>query len=202
MSSTRQQIIAMLQTKKYLSAQEISRALQLTPANIRHHLGILEEEGVIEVVNHRKTRGRGRPIKIFTLTQQAISHNLDGLASALLEELSPNNQSNTPKIFFARIASRLAQPEIPSNPSLTKRLFHAIQRLNDMHYQARWEAHADAPRIYLEHCPYAAILPDHPELCLLDANLLNKLLDHPVTQTSKLERDNHGMLYCLFTAVK
>jgi predicted ArsR family transcriptional regulator len=202
MRPTRQNIISMLQTKHSLSAQEISRALHLTPANIRHHLSILEEEGVIEVASQRKTPGRGRPIQVYTLTQQILAHNLDALAGVLLEELVQNDANLSLSDVYARVASRLAQPEIPLNPSFTKRLYLTVQRLNEMHYQARWEAHADAPRIFLEHCPYAAILPDHPELCQIDAYLLNKLLDHPVRLTSKLDRDSHGMLFCLFTAME
>ncbi len=202
MRPTRQQIISMLQSKRSLSVQEISRALHLTPANIRHHLSVLEEEGVIEVASQRKTPGRGRPIQIYTLTQQILAHNLDALASVVLEELTQNNSSNSQNELFTRIASRLAQPEIPANQSLTKRLYLTVQRLNDMHYQARWEAHAEAPRIFLEHCPYAAILPDHPELCQIDAKLLNKFLNHQVILTSKLEKDSRGTVYCLFTAIK
>jgi predicted ArsR family transcriptional regulator len=202
MIPTRQQIISMLQTKIYLSAHEISRALHLSPANIRHHLSILEEEGVIKVAHQQKTPGRGRPIQMYTLTQQVLAHNLDRLANALLEELYQNNPNNDPDDISARIASHLALPVISPHQSLTRNLYSAVQQLNDMHYQARWEAHAEAPRIYLAHCPYAPILPDHPECCLIDKFLLEKLLDHPVIQTGKLERDDHGFLYCLFTAKK
>jgi predicted ArsR family transcriptional regulator len=67
-----------------------------------------------------------------------------------------------------------------------------------MRYQARWEAHADAPRLTLGHCPYAAILPEHPELCALDAALLETLLGAPATQVAKLARDGRGGMYCLF----
>lgn len=201
MISTRQQIIEMLELKKYLSTPEMSHALKLTPANIRHHLGILEQEGVIEVASQRKTHGKGRPIKIYTLSSQILSNNLDGLAAALLEELK-HYEISIFDMLIARVASRLARPVIAPNQSLTRRLFLTIQRLNDMHYQARWEAHADSPRIYLEHCPYANILPEHPELCLMDKCILEKLLDHPVIQTAKLEKDDHGIQYCLFRTIK
>lgn len=202
MTATRQQIISMLQTKKYLSAQEISRALQLTPSNIRHHLSVLEEEGVVEVASQRKKHGKGRPDQIYSLTHQILSHNLDRLASVLLEEVNRISQFNIEDNLYSNIAFRLAQPEIPPSQTLPQRLYLTVQQLNDMHYQARWEAHADAPRIYLEHCPYASILPDHPELCRIDKYLLEKLLDHPVIHTAKLEKDDHGTLHCLFTAKK
>lgn len=201
MTSTRQQIISMLQLKKFLSSQELSRALQLSPANIRHHLSILVKEGAIEVASLRKKNGKGRPDQIYSLTTQILSHNLGHLADVLLEELQ-ENQSDKANTLFSNIACRLAQPVISTSQSLTQRLYLTIQRLNQMHYQARWEAHAEAPRIFLEHCPYAAILPDHPELCLIDKYLLEILLDHSVLHSVKLEKDNRGALYCLFTLVK
>lgn len=200
MSSTRQQIISMLRNQKYLSAREISRALDLTPANIRHHLSILEQEGVIEPVGRLTSKDRGRPAQVFTLTHQSQSHNLDRLSNALLEELLQNNRRGSSNDILARLASRLAQPLPPPSPSLTQRLYQAVQRLNELNYQARWEAHAEAPRIYLEHCPYAMLLPEHPELCQIDQLLLSTLIDHPVTLALKLAKDNHCKPYCLFIA--
>ena len=54
----------------------------------------------------------------------------------------------------------------------TRRLYTAIQNLNKMNYFAHWEARHEGPRIIFSHCPYAAILPEHPELCQLDEFLL------------------------------
>lgn len=201
MITTRQQIIALLAAQKYLTAGEIGRALHLTTANIRHHLSILTQEGVIQVVGQKKLLGKGRPQGVFTLSQQIQSHNLVGLAHALLEELTQDKQPDLLDEFYSRIAFRLAQPLMPPNTSLSKRLFIAMQRLNEMHYQAHWEAYTQAPRIYLDHCPYASLLFKHPELCQIDTLLLSKLIDNPVTQLLKLEKDEYGMQYCLF-AVK
>ncbi|NMC11490.1 MAG: ArsR family transcriptional regulator [Chloroflexi bacterium] len=201
MISTRQQIINMLENQKFLTAGEIGRALHLTPANIRHHLSILVQEGVIEVVGQQKLPSKGRPQGVFSLTRQIQSHNLAGLAHALLKELTLDNQPVLLHELFSRVAYRLAQHPIPKNVSLNKRLFLTMERLNKMHYQARWEAHAQAPRIYLGHCPYALLLPEHPELCQIDALLLSELIDYPVIQLSNLEKDEHGTHFCLF-AVK
>jgi predicted ArsR family transcriptional regulator len=51
--TTRQRIIEHLQTKRHASAAELSLALQVTPANIRHHLAVLAGEQVVEVIGHR-----------------------------------------------------------------------------------------------------------------------------------------------------
>lgn len=198
MITTRKQIIAMLTAQKSLTAGEIARALHVTTANIRHHLSILTQEGVIEVIGHKKLHGKGRPQGVFSLSRQIQSHNLVGLAHALLEELTRDKQPERLDEIFSRVAFRLAQPPMPPNISLSKRLFIAIQRLNEMHYQAHWEAHTQAPRIYLDHCPYASLLSKHPELCQIDILLLSELINSPVTQLLKLEKDEHGMPYCLF----
>jgi predicted ArsR family transcriptional regulator len=92
---------------------------------------------------------------------------------------------------------------LDSSPAnLTQRLGLAVQRLNEMGYQARWEAHRDAPRLFLGHCPYLAILPEHPELCQMDAHLLENLLGVPASQVKKRAQDSRGARYCLFVAGK
>ena len=79
-----------------------------------------------------------------------------------------------------------------------RRLSSTIERLNEMHYQARWEAGAGGPRIVLGHCPYAAVIKNHPELCQMDAALLVILLSGEVSQTAKLETGAGGLPYCAF----
>ena len=59
------------------------------------------------------------------------------------------------------------------------------------------------PRVViLGHCPYAEILPSHPELCLLDAHLLEVLLEVPVKQTARQEKTSQGLRQCVFVVGK
>jgi predicted ArsR family transcriptional regulator len=126
-----------------------------------------------------------------------MADNLDRLAKALLTESLQHQDTKERNAFLSRVAERLAG-EVPSRGGLPSRLFQAVQRLNQLNYQARWEAHAGAPRVFFKRCPYAAILPEHPELCQLDAAMLNALLGAPVSQVAKLARDKRGATYCLF----
>jgi predicted ArsR family transcriptional regulator len=105
-------------------------------------------------------------------------------------------------LALEQIASHLVPGGDRLPASLTHRLYQAVQRLNELGYQARWEAHSEAPRLLLGHCPYAAILPGHPELCKMDAYLLEGLLGVPVAQTKKRAQDSRGARYCLFIAGK
>jgi len=203
MTSSRKQILDYLQSKDLASASELSHALKMTTANVRHHLRVLAEEGAIEVISQRPAQGRGRPALLYNLTQQAHRHNLDGLASAMLETLVTSQSSEGRSEALQQIARALASAGNQKTPvHLTQRLFRAIQRLNEMGYQAHWEAHREAPRLVLGHCPYASILPEHPELCLMDASLLENLLGVPAQQAKKLAQDSQGASYCLFLAGK
>lgn len=210
MPTSRKLILDYLHQKPLTTAAELSRALKMTPANVRHHLRVLIEEGAVEVAERGPSRGRGRPTLLFALTQQSQSHYLDGLAHVLLKMHLDERSGEERSLALQQIARFLAaseehqtaaqQAHLPG--SLTHRLYQAVQRLNQMGYQARWEAHSQAPRLLLGHCPYAAILPEHPELCQMDAHLLERLLGASVTQTKKRAQDSRGARYCLFIAGK
>jgi predicted ArsR family transcriptional regulator len=169
----------------------------MTEANARHHLSILKDQGLVEIIGRRTTSGKGRPACLFSPSEQALGHNLDLLASSLLDEvdclLSPEQKQE----ILKHIAKRLDGGAVTKN-TMAQRLYHAVQHLNEYHYQARWEAHLQAPRVILGHCPYAAILPEHPELCQMDGFLLEALLNAPVRQAAKLSKDTRGAAYCMF----
>jgi predicted ArsR family transcriptional regulator len=198
MKTTRQRLIEALQSRRAASVNELGRSLQVTGADIRHHISILIKEGVVEIVAKQLKRDKGRPARLYGLTGQAILNNLDGLAGALLEELVENGKKTGEAVLMSQIASRLAGEKNPDPVSITQRFYLAIQHLNEMNYQSRWEAHAQAPRLILGHCPYAAILEQHPELCRMDALLIGEMLNSSATQTAKLERGPQGLPQCEF----
>ena len=53
------------------TAADLALRLDLTPAAVRRHLDHLVEEGVVESRDQKVygTRGRGRPAKVFALTE-------------------------------------------------------------------------------------------------------------------------------------
>ncbi len=199
MKTTRQLILEHLSSKQVASAMEISRALKLTSANIRHHLAILTAEGAVTIIGEKPAIGRGRPASLYALTSQASLHNLDRLASVLLKEIANPDRPEYQIETLQRIAQVLSGDTEQATARLTRRLYQAVQRLNELHYQARWEARSVSPQIILGHCPYAAILPDHPELCRLDALILEALLKTRVEKMAHLARDERGLTYCMFT---
>jgi predicted ArsR family transcriptional regulator len=189
-TTTRQKILDYLKRNKSVSSREIARALQMTPANARHHLSVLAADGRVEVVNQRQV-GRGRPEKVYRLGHTFVGDNLSVLVDVLLTEADG-------KVEMEALGKRIAGEGDSAEQPLMRRLASTIKRLNEMHYQARWEAGAGGPRVVLGHCPYAAVIENHPELCLMDAALLAKLLGGEISQTAKLETGAGGLPYCAF----
>jgi predicted ArsR family transcriptional regulator len=201
MDTTRQRILEQLSSKQSLSASELSQVLGTTAANMRHHLGILLDEEAVEIVDRRPGTGRGRPTLFYALARQARAHNLDKLADVLLQELLEGLQPEEQLATLQRIASRLGE-EASGSGNLTQRLNACVHLLNDMNYQARWEARSAGPRLVFFHCPYAGILPQHPELCQMDANLLEFVLATPVLQAAKLAPIPQGGKACIFNIIR
>jgi predicted ArsR family transcriptional regulator len=203
--NARQRILAYLQSHHGVTAAEVSRALRVTPANIRHHLSILAADGRAKVVGERRPvkdagQGRGRPVKMYGLGDAASGDNLSGLADAVLGAwvagLPPDQRDSALGALAARLAD--VPPGGERSGPIIRRLAQAMTRLNKLHYRARWEAHAQGPRVIFEHCPYAAILEKHPELCRMDGFLLKELLGADITQSARLELNARGLPFCMF----
>lgn len=203
MKTSRQRILEYIHSHRYVTAADLSQALHMTKANARHHLSILKNRGEIEVIGQRPQPGKGRPTQLFGVSKRSLGDNLDILASALLEEITNKRSAEERQKSLKRVAGRMS--EWISNGethykqgNLTQRLHRAVRYLNLNHYMARWEAHSESPRLVLEHCPYARVLPRHPEMCQIDVKMLEALLDAKVDHISKLAEDDRGARFCLF----
>jgi predicted ArsR family transcriptional regulator len=197
--TSRQRILAYLRDHNGVSAVEMSRPLRVTAANIRYHLSILVSDGRVKIIGARPGSSRGRPVQIYGLSDAAVGDNLAGLADALLSEILDNVPAPALDTLLRSLATRLASAQsAEATGHITRRLALTVEQLNRFGYASRWEAHAGGPRVIFEHCPYAAVIGHHPELCRMDAFLLADLLKADVTQISKLELSARGLPFCMF----
>jgi predicted ArsR family transcriptional regulator len=189
---SREKILTYLKAHPGVTATEMARALRVTPANIRHHLAALVKDGLAQSAS--RASGRGRPEKIYRVSEASLGDNLSLLVDVLLENVPASELDAT----IERLAARLAGTLPPERTILPRRLSAAIDRFSSLNYHPRWEAHITGPRIILGHCPYAAVIARHPELCRMDALALQKLLAQPVEQTARLEPNERGIPFCMF----
>ena len=196
--TTRLRIVDYLRKHQTATVRELSRALGMTGANIRHHLVVLESTDLIGVLGQRR-EVRGRPVNVYGLSRRLLGDALDELSSALLGEWLPSRSEAQREQALRALGRTLGGAETGGQDlPPTKRLAALVARLNELHYQARWEAGPAGPRLILGHCPYAAIIAKHPELCRMDAFLLEQRLGLSAAQTAKLERSARGELFCAF----
>ena len=197
--ATRLRILDYLRKHQTATVHELSHVMGMTGANIRHHLAVLEENDLIEVVDRRK-EGRGRPANVYRASNQVLGSGLDELVGAMIDSWFGNENNETREAALKSVAERLAGEVVHDRSSgTTRNLALTVNRLNELHYQASWEAGAIGPRVILSHCPYAEVIASHPELCRMDVHLLELQLALPVLQIAKLERSRAGFPQCIFT---
>lgn len=195
MKTTRQKLLENVKNRPGITAAELSRALKVTQSDVRHHLSIMIDEGLVVTAGQESHGKRGRPARRFSLSVTAQRDNFDLLSSSLLKIYFGQHSPEERTTYLRQVASNLSGgPEVPG--PLAQRLVAGVQTLNKLGYQARWEAHAVAPRIIFEHCPFAALRTEHPELCQLDTYLVEHLLDEQVYQQEASAHRFDGI--CLF----
>jgi predicted ArsR family transcriptional regulator len=189
MQLTRQRILDFLEARGSVTTQQLAKAFGMTAQNVRRHLQILERRQLV-TASHQPAAGRGRPQTSYALAAQSQPNNLAGLASALLHGL--------PDAELRRAGERLIGDTSLQRGQITQRLVGAVKALAPLGYKPRWEASPNRPEVVLGHCPYAAIIEEHPELCKMDAAILHNLLGADAEQISKLQPGPQGTLQCAF----
>jgi predicted ArsR family transcriptional regulator len=189
MVTARQKVLAYLTKTRSASPREIARALKMSAATVRHHLRLMVADGRLERSFVRAREGRGRPEKVYSLPRAALGDNLSALGDAVLIEAGAS-------ISMEAVAKRLAGDSDFSNHPIAKRLNLTVEKLNAMNYHTRWEAGPHGPRLIFDHCPYAAIIDQHPQLCQMDEMLLKELMGDEAAQMFKIGKD--GSAICLF----
>lgn len=194
---TRQAIHDYLAENQHATSEQLSRALQVTQADIRYHIGILMKMGILEVISRRAKAGRGRPVRVYALVNTEQSNNALLLATTLLSSLPEDGREG----ILRRAALSMAGDDALAGRGLTQRLIMAVRRLNALNYRARWEAHKSSPRLIFLNCPYRNFVDEHPEMCTLDRFLLSHLLREDVIHTVKLGLNTKEERFCTFQVI-
>ena len=197
--TVRQKIIEYLGRHPDASANQISRAVGVAVPSVRYHLGLLRTDGRIEVAGERNTATRGRPRKIFRLSERLRGSNLAGLADAALRALlrgQPRRVDGSVDSLANALVAQIGMIEPATRGS--RQLAALTDKLSQLHYEATWEAGASGPRVLFGHCPYAAIIADHPELCQMDSRMLSAELGVAAAQAAKIDPKLGGQAHCIF----
>ncbi len=203
MQRTREQILRILKVRGAATVEELSQELGLTPVTIRHHLDVLNREGLITPPEPFHRPGPGRPQYLYRLTEEA-SHlfpkHYDLLASELLREIVQRFTPEEMEEVLEGIARRLAQQaQIRDGASFSERVEAAVQFLNEQGYMASIGEDGDGRLLlHIANCPFERVAREWLEPCRMDLRLLTWLLgQEPRRIASAATGDSHRCTYLL-----
>ncbi len=198
--STRQRVIDSILQHGPSTARQLADRLALTPAAIRRHLTALLADGTLADGEQRVygARGRGRPSKIFSLTDVGRSefhHTYDALAIAAMRRLQ---EAAGPEAVRGLAADRLSgiefqfnelQAEDPSRPAVEI----LEETLAKNGYAPVVRPVASGEQLCQHHCPVAHVAAEFPILCEVETALFSRLLDSHVQRLATIA---HGDGVC------
>jgi len=191
------------------TAAALAERLDLTPAAVRRHLDQLVEDGAVEAREPRRSgpqghKGRGRPAKMFALTErgrEGFDQQYDDLAAEALRFLAATAGDDGLRAFaqkradfirdgFARLS--IAQPELTPAQVLA-------QVFTDEGYVAAVRAlpiHGGpvvGEQLCQQHCPVSHVAHEFPQLCEAETAAISEVLG---THVQRLATIAHGDGVC------
>jgi predicted ArsR family transcriptional regulator len=199
---TRERVVAALHEHGPQTAADLSARFGITSVAVRRHLeGLLAEGRVTEVPERKvrgKTRGRGRPAKLFGLTdagRNTFPHAYDDLAAAALRYLGAA-EGEAAVVRFAHdrltpLGQRYAAALDGVRPD--ERATALASALSADGYAASAEKTAGGVQICQHHCPVAHVATEFPQLCEAETELFGRLLGSHVQRLATIA---HGDGVC------
>lgn len=197
---TRQRVVELILHDGPQTARRLAERLDLTPAAIRRHLTGLIDDGVLASREERVygARGRGRPSKIFVLTDAGraeFRQAYDALAIAALRrlaaaagpeavrELSVEQLSCIEERF---LSARENEPERPAVEAL-------VEALEVDGYAPSVRPVQSGNQLLQHHCPVAHVAAEFPVMCEVETQLFSRLLGSHVQRLATIA---HGDGVC------
>jgi predicted ArsR family transcriptional regulator len=199
--TTRARVARLILEHGPISASALGQRLGLTPAAVRRHLDHLLGEGMIEVRRSRPhtARGRGRPAKLFVITdagRSAFEHAYDDLATSALRFLAERIGEEAVAEFSRRQLGDLearygaAMRAVPPHQRV-RALAEALSA--DGYAAAAGTAPAGGQQLCQHHCPVAHVAAEFPQLCEAETAAFGRLLGVPVQRLATIA---HGDGVC------
>jgi predicted ArsR family transcriptional regulator len=185
-SRTRARVKALLLEHGAATAAELGRAIGLGTAAIRRHLDAMQAEGEV-VARERHVHGqraRGRPAKVFALTDEGRlrcgSHAYDDLASAAMRWISRQEGDGAVAAFAADLVGVLEERcwavTRAAGDDPLRRAEALAEALSAQGYAATASTMASGGQLCQHHCPVAHVAAEFPQLCEAETHVISRLV--------------------------
>jgi predicted ArsR family transcriptional regulator len=200
--ATRNRVARSILSEGPRTAAELAASLGLTPAGIRRHLDALLAEGLVEAREQRiyGHRGRGRPAKVFALTdagRAVFHHDYDELAVDALRFIAETAGDQAVADFarrrFAGLASRYQGALATAGPRERSRLLAEALTADGYAASTREQEAVPGEQLCQHHCPVQHVAEQFPQLCEAETQVFAELLG---THVQRLATIAHGDGVC------
>jgi predicted ArsR family transcriptional regulator len=201
---TRERVVRSILVEGPSTAAALAERLDLTPAAVRRHLDQLVDDGAVEVREPRTlaARGRGRPAKLFALTEAGrdhFDHQYDALAAQALRFLHETGGEDAVRAFADRrvafIEERFGEVAA-ANPTLTPAQVLA-QVLTDEGYAAAVRDVPVGEQLCQQHCPVSHVAHEFPQLCEAETAAIGRVLGHHVQRLATIAHGDGVCTTCI-----
>jgi predicted ArsR family transcriptional regulator len=200
---TRDRVAQLLLEHGPATAAQLGAELGLSPAAIRRHLDAMLADGDVTSREQavRGHRGRGRPARVFLLTDSARrrrgTHAYDNVAAAALRWIA---RQGGPEAVAAFAADQVATLEARCRAALADAGEDPLARagaladaLSVEGYAASATAIASGGQLCQHHCPVADVAAEFPQLCEAETEVISRLVG---THVQRLATIAHGDGIC------
>ncbi|MER7535052.1 MULTISPECIES: metalloregulator ArsR/SmtB family transcription factor [unclassified Streptomyces] len=199
--STRNRVARSILDHGPSTVADLAGRLSLTQAAVRRHLDSLVAENVVEAREQRVygTRSRGRPAKVFALTdcgRDAFDQSYDSLAVEALRWIERNAGGEAAVAAFARDrieAQAGTYREAVESAEPAHRTEALAKALTADGYAATARNAPVGEQLCQHHCPVAHVAEQYPQLCEAETEFFSRLLG---THVQRLATIAHGDGVC------
>lgn len=193
---TRSEIIRLLLSHGPSTTSTLAAALGLSATAVRRHLDALEDEELVatRAESLRKRRGRGRPPRVYLLTElgrERLPHAYDDLAVDVLDFLSSQGGEESVTAFARRRAERLVASvadELANASTKAEKMRILATGLTGSGYVASVEQVRNGAQLSRHHCPVSHVASKYPQLCEQELAVFSEVLDTHAQQLSTIAR--------------
>ncbi len=211
---TRERVVRSILVDGPSTAAALADRLDLTPAAVRRHLDHLLAEGALEMRDPRPTvsRGRGRPAKVFAITEAGRNHfdqQYDDLAVQALRYLAETGGDEAVLEFARRRVAFIerdydvitsADPDLTPAEALaavfSSEGYAASVRSLPL-LSAGGDGQAGAEQLCQQHCPVSHVAHEFPQLCEAETEAIGRVLGRHVQRLATIAHGDGVCTTCI-----
>jgi predicted ArsR family transcriptional regulator len=207
---TRERVVRSILVNGPSTAADLAERLDLTPAAVRRHLDHLLEQGALEAREPRPTtgRGRGRPAKVFAITDAGREHfdqQYDDLAVQALRYLAETGGDEAVLEFARRRVAFIerdyatvtaAQPDLTPAEALAK-VFSSEGYAASVRSLPLVDGLAAAEQLCQQHCPVSHVAAEFPQLCEAETEAIGQVLGRHVQRLATIAHGDGVCTTCI-----